>query len=823
MLVSPICALLPLLAGVVVQQSGGSTPDTLTVEQYTRPPRQIENLVRATRRPARLLTNLSPSGELFMLQVSRDFPTIAELARPHYNLAGLRVDPIANRERGSWLRGLDGVEIFDWRTGASKTILAPKGARFTSPTWSPDGSSIALFAHFDSATYLWIIDAKSGTGKQVGKTPALATFVTSPQWTASGEIALVLIPEDRGPAPKKPDAPAGPEVRATDPKKNPQRTYASLLHTPEDAAMLEYFVTGQVAFVSVADGKIRRVGKLAMIRSVDPSPDGKHLIVSTMLKPFSYQVQVSSFGTVREIWDETGKVLAELERRELSEDQGNRGAQREGDSKRSISWRPDGEGLSFLQIEPAPKEGPAPANRADRVMQWLPPFGKEDTKVIYQSQQRISSVAYSADCNTLFLTESSGGKETLYSVTLDSPTQRKVIYERKTEDFYDAPGTLMMRDAPTGISCVRVGPSGQVFLTGTQYSKDPTSEAPRPFLDSVVPGGKRERVWQSPPDRFETVASLLEDDASMLMITGQSPTEPQNSYLWSAASKSARKITNNEDVTPEITAASRLRIQVTRPDGFKFWVNVTLPRWHTEGTKLPAMFWFYPDEYTDQKNYDDSLRTYNKNRFPAMGARSMQFLIELGYAVVEPDCPIVGPAGRINDRYIPDLRNNLYATIDELDRRNIIDRSRLAIGGHSYGAFSTANAMIHTPFFKAGIAGDGNYNRLLTPNAFQNEQRLLWDARETYLTMSPLLWAEQLTGALLMYHGLDDQNVGTSPINSERMFHALEGLGKTAALYMYPYEDHGPVAIETTLDLWARWIAWLEKHVKNAGQKAGSK
>jgi dipeptidyl aminopeptidase/acylaminoacyl peptidase len=193
-------------------------------------------------------------------------------------------------------------------------------------------------------------------------------------------------------------------------------------------------------------------------------------------------------------------------------------------------------------------------------------------------------------------------------------------------------------------------------------------------------------------------------------------------------------------------------------------------------------------------------------------------LITQGYAVVQPDAPIVGPSGRMNDNYVNDLRNNLSAVIDELDRLGYIDRSRLGIGGHSYGAFSTVNAMVHTPFFKAGIAGDGAYNRTLTPNNFQSERRDLWEARDTYLSMSPFLYADHLTGNLLMYLGAEDQNVGTDPTNSLRLLHALQGMGKTAALYIYPYEDHGQVTKETILDQWARFTAWLDLYVKSTGK-----
>ncbi len=233
---------------------------------------------------------------------------------------------------------------------------------------------------------------------------------------------------------------------------------------------------------------------------------------------------------------------------------------------------------------------------------------------------------------------------------------------------------------------------------------------------------------------------------------------------------------------------------------------------------MPAFFWFYPAEFVDQTAYNAPARgggAGGGNNFQSFGTLSKQFLVRLGYVVIENDAPIVGPQGQMNNNYVNDLRNDLSATIDELDRRGLIDRQRLAIGGHSYGAFSTVNAMVNTPYFKAGIAGDGAYNRTLTPNGFQNERRDLWEAPNVYLDMSPFMKADHLTGALLMYHGMHDQNVGTDPINSLRLFHALNGLGKTVALYRYPYEDHGPAARETCLDLWARWAAWLDKYVKN--------
>ncbi|MDB4892493.1 MAG: hypothetical protein JWL61_4348, partial [Gemmatimonadetes bacterium] len=316
---------------------------------------------------------------------------------------------------------------------------------------------------------------------------------------------------------------------------------------------------------------------------------------------------------------------------------------------------------------------------------------------------------------------------------------------------------------------------------------------------------------------FESAAVAVDDDFNRFVVTRETEKVVPNQFLRDRTNGALKPLTDNKDITADVTNMERRTIQVTRFDGKQLWVNITLPPGYRAGTRLPAFFWFYPYEYPDQETYERTKRTLNKHKFPTAGPRSMEIMATQGYAVVQPDIPIFGVAGRLNDNYVTDLRNGLTAVIDELDKQGIIDRGRLGIGGHSYGAFSTVNAMVNLPFFKAGIAGDGNYNRTLTPNGFQSERRDLWEARETYLAMSPFLNADKLQGALLMYHSLEDQNTGTDPSNSVRLFHALQGMGKQASLYMYPYEDHGPLIEETVLDQWGRWVAWLDLYVKNAG------
>jgi len=834
-----------LLFGFAATSWGQSGP--LDTEAYLPAPPQIQSFLDAPRHLNALLGAQSPDGRRFMNLVSAGMPRLVDMAKFHENLAGIQIDTEATRARALTIRGALAIVLTDAQDWTKSRIDAPKGTLISDAEWSPDGSSIAFLANGKDATHLWIADAATGRSRRLSKAPLMATQV---RFAWAGPRHLFYVARVSGAKPPiRAAVAAQPRVQVSDPSKNRLRTYRSLLENTEDQALLEFYLTGQLVQVGL-DGKETLVGKPAMIESIDPAPTAEHVRVTTMLKPFSYIVPASNFGEKEEIWDLQGKPLVELRTRKLSTGGGDTPPP-SNDSRRALAWRPDGNGLSYIAPLEEPRTAPAAparedeqgrgggrfgggapggAPRKEKLVQWSAPFGKDDVKTVFQSDTGLSSVAYSADCQTLYVTESANGTETLYAVDLASPTVRKTIYSYRPTPAAGAtpdqpagppsnsPGTLVTMAGPLGPSVVRR--NGQsVFLRGTQPPADPEKEGPRPFLDRVdLDTSKTTRIWQGAGDAYELLNSFAAPDGSRLLIDRQSPTETPDTYLFENGAR-GRKLTQNVDYAPDITAAKRYRIRVTRPDGFKFWVKVTLPKWHIPGMKLPAMFWFYPSEFTDQAAYDRGDRNYNKNLFPTLGPTNMALLTRLGYAFIEPDCPIVGPTGRMNDYYVNDLRNNLSATIDELERQGFIDRQRLAIGGHSYGGFSTGNALVHTPFFKAGIAGAGNYNRTLTPMSFQSETRSLQEARSTYLDMSSILYAENMTGALLMYCGMLDQNVGTDPINSIRMFNVLESIGKPAALYMYPYEDHGQVAKETIQDMWARWVAWLEKYVDPKPEK----
>ncbi len=810
----------------------------LTEETYVRPNDTIADLVSAPRHLNVTLDNLSPDKTHFLVTRGAGLAKLKDFARPFVNLGEMEFDFKANRSRWFVLNKNIGFGLFNYKTGETKEISAPKGGWVTTPVWSPDGSKIAYYVHFDKETFIYVTDVGTGKSKKITRKAVLPTVSTervrTPQgrvmlsmikWTPdSKQIMTVLIPDDRAPMPEKEPVPSELEVRITGEGENPTPTFRFLLKTPHDRRLLEWLATGQLALIDVDSRKTAKLSEPAMFRNAEFSPDGKHIRAVIFEKPFSYIVPVRNFGTVDVIYDLAGNRIAEVNRTIMKEKYdlfGYRGDSDDEDDteKRDLVWRPDGKGLSFLQKEPKKNGDDNGDNeRKDRVMMWAPPFDTSEPVVVFESENKINSINYSQDCGTLFIIENKNGKRHLYAVYPDQPDKKYTIYKFKSEDIYSDPGDLLTRNGDNGGIAVRMPVSGDyVYLNGTKFSKDPMNVPPIPFVYKInIKTGEKTALFESSDDVYEELLTAADDDLNIIFTSRETPADVPDSYVRNLSDGLLQKLTSNKDYTKAVTGMKRLRFQVERIDGFKFWVRVILPADYKEGTSLPAMFWFYPSEFKDQEDYNYDADEYNKNAYPSTRTRSMEFLATQGYAVVFPDCPIVGPREKWNNNYVPHLRNSLWAVIDLLDSRNYIDRNRMGIGGHSYGAFGTANAMIHTPFFKAGIAGDGNYNRTLTPMTFQREGRTLQEAREVYVNMSPLFWANQLNGALLMYHGADDPNNGTFPINSVRMFHVLNSLGKTASMYMYPYEHHGPAAEETLLDLWARWVEWLDKYVKNA-------
>lgn len=832
--------------------TGGWDPEAIIrTESFVRPPARIAEIL-TTPRVDISFTNQSPDGRWFLRATGVDRSDVSLWGAQHIWLAGLAIDDVANRARSVSVSTRFGMELVDPHTGAIRKLSTPEGASITEPVWSPTGTHIAYIANFPAASYAYLLDVASGKSTRLSDRALLATLVTELRFTPDGrKVIAVLVPSPRASQPTH--GPGGiedgPQVRLTDSKALPQPVHNTLLGDPHDKALLEWHTTGQLALIDIKSRKVQTVGSPAMFRSVDASRDGSYFRVTRMVQPFSYLVPMNSFGSEQEIWDQSGKVVHTLASTPLRE--GGRGGGAGGfagmggrgggaapvdTARRNIQWNPVGDGMLYIQSETIrPGQGSQPAAVETKVVRWNAPFGAGDTTVLYRGGRQLGNVQYSTDGSTMFFNDSGSVVAVRTANTSERYNLGRGVTLGGGGGFGGRGGGAGAQDSTqgqivtrniNGTSFVVLGNSGKsVLLTGTRVpGADWYKAAPRPWIDRFdITTKVRERVLNSDGKKFETFIAPLDNDVTSFLITSESPTIIPDVWLIHGTA-APQKLTSNVDAAPEVSGGIVKRIQVDRPrDGTKFWVTVTLPRDWKPGQLMPGVIWFYPREFASSTDYERSKYGTNINTYPLLpSARpsiSTKLFIAHGYVHIEPDIPIYGDSGRMNDNYTRDLRENLNAVINAVVDSGYVDREKLALAGHSYGAFSTVNAMTLMPDFKAGLAGDGMYNRTLTPFGFQSERRNFFDAQATYLDMSPFLRANQITGALLLYHSFEDQNTGTTIISSQRMFAALQGLGKPAAMYLYHYEDHWFYTYQSDLDLWARWLAWLDIYLKDAGSK----
>jgi dipeptidyl aminopeptidase/acylaminoacyl peptidase len=456
-----------------------------------------------------------------------------------------------------------------------------------------------------------------------------------------------------------------------------------------------------------------------------------------------------------------------------------------------------------------------PQPGTDRLMRLDAPFTGE-AAVVTTSDFQFGDMLWTDAGSKILLLDAYAPRRRQRAWWIDpaQPTPRTVLVDRSTEGVYDDPGTpLQHRVAHRDV--MWTSPDARaIYLAGNGFRAD----GQRPFLDRMdLASGKATRLYESAADVLEPAQALLTPDAKSFVTSRQSNTLVPNYYLRGPKAKNGRKLSDYVDPAPALTASKRVQFTFMRPDSVKLNAEVVLPGSWKPGTPLPTIFWVYPNDYRSAAAASQNRRS--PNRFPSQSPLNPEVLVTQGYAVVYPDIAVVGT----NDRYVEEIRISARAAIEECARRGFTDPQRVGVGGHSYGAFSTANLLAHTDLFRAGTASDGAYNRTLTPFTFQAEERNLWQARETYLQMSPFLYADQIQAPLLLLHNLDDTNVGTNPIQSERMYEAMNGMGKTVSLIEYPFEDHGPAARESVLDYWTRVIEWFDRYVKtDAKPTAGS-
>lgn len=814
-------ALLTLAAAALAAEApatrGGRPARPAESAAWRTPPAVVAGLLAAPRVP-RGVPNLSPDGARMLQPDLRSLLPLATLAEPVEKLAGLEILPGLRANRAALKAAASGFSLIATADGRTVRAALPEGARVGATAWSSRGDRVACALFAEGGAELWIVDAASGAAKKLENVRLQGVPRTSIEWTEDGRAVLaLLVPAGQGEPPAVERVPEGPGLRASTGRATAQRTARDVLKSASDVARFGWYTTSQLALVPVDGGVPRPLGAPAAIVSAAFSPDERWLLVERLALPAPAGFPWYLFPRVTELWPAAGGAPVVLGETPLNERSALASVAPLG--YRDWTWSPDGQALWACSWEDAPGANPGAAVRdtalpppgADRIVKLEAPFTGAPREVA-RAAWPVDGLAFTEDGTKLMVWESYEPRRVERQWWLDpkDPARRATLVLRSSEGAYDDPGRTLTREVRHQ-QVVRTTPDGRaIWRRGDGYR----AGGQRPFLDrSPLDGGRASRVFESAADVLEDPVALLAPDASRIVTLRQSATTPPNYFVRDGRAK-PRALTAFTNPAEALSNVQRQTFQFTRADGVKLNAEAVLPADWKPGTRLPTVFWIYPNDYRSAAAASEN--RLSPNRFPSQSPLNPEVLVTQGYAVVRPDLAIVGT----NDRYVEELRLSAQAAVDACVERGLADRERIAVGGHSYGAFSAVNCLAHTRLFRAGLASDGAYNRSLTPFTFQAETRNLWEARETYLKMSPFFHADRIDAPLLLVHNQDDTNVGTAPMQSDRLFEAMNGLGKTVQLVQYPYEDHSPAAKETVLDYWARALEWFDRHVRNAPPRA---
>lgn len=778
---------------------------------YKQPPKAIQDVLNA---PAIPSTSVSPTRDKIALFEPLRYPPISELAEPMLRLAGSRINP---RTNGQHRQGYSvSVRLKNIADGKETAVVLPPGAKIISPQWSPDGKYIAAGNVTPAGVELWIIDtatAKASKVKNIYVNTAFGGF----DWEDSKTLSALLVPANRGTAPTYQDVtPLEPNIQETSGRSGQIATFQDLLKSPNDEKLYEYYATSQLAVIDVS-GKVREVGSPSIFDDASFSPDGKYILASSIQRPYSYLFPAFRFPKKYEIWDANGKLVKALLDVPLIDNLPAQGVQT---GPRQISWVPV-EPATLVWVEAL--DGGDPRNKAthrDKIMTQAAPFSASATE-LFKLEQRSQGRGYGERDGLMFFYDYNRDtqRRRMFMADYRNPSGVKMIADLNTRDRYNDIGMPVTKTLPNGSTVVRQ--SGDfIFLTGQGASPD----GDRPFLRKMnLKTLETEELFRSGVEEYETFVAFYDDGATQFLTRRESVVNPPNLFLRMTCAKGAlcvpEAITDFKDPTPQLRGIEKRLVKYKRADGVDLSFTLYTPPGYKEGTRLPTVVWAYPLEFTDASTAGQV--SGSTNRFTQIGGISHLFFLLQGYAVLdETTMPVVGDPLTVNDTFVKQVVDSAKAAIDKGAELGVVDPDRVGVGGHSYGAFMTANLLAHSDVFRAGIARSGAYNRSLTPFGFQSERRSFWEAPEMYAKVSPFWYANKINEPILLMHGEADNNQGTYPIQSERMFAAIRGNGGTARLVMLPLESHGYSAKQSVEHTLFEMIDWFDKHVKNAKPRA---
>ena len=777
-------------------------------QDYKVPPDVIRSLIDADPQPT---ISLTKEGDLGLVLFRDGYQSIDELAKDELRIAGTRLDPV--RYTSSRMTYYKSFSLIDIKSGDNISVDFPLNGKFSFFRWSPDEEKVAYTNTTDKGVELWVLDIKSKKSQKVSDR-YINDILNSPfQWYNSNDEILVSLRSNI----KEPNistVPTGPIIQETTDQNAPSRTYQDLIKNKNDEIHFEHYASVELHKMSLNGSS--EIIKKGMIKDYDLSPDQNYLLTKTINKPFSYLVPYYRFPytvSTKNLDNNSIEIIANIPIDEVRP----KGFDATREGIRSVSWRNDlGSELYWVEAN----DGGDPKVKTDHrdiVYTLSSPF-KTQKEELVRTKLRFRNIIWGMG-NEAIMGERLWKNRNEITSLLDTESRsvKKVLFDRQYDDIYSDPGSPVLSPNTFNRNVVEIK-KNSFYMIGQGGSP----EGYRPFLSQLNLKTLESKIlFRSEAPYYERPIKLTGSDSKTLITSRESKSDNPNYFIRNLNSKNSKKITYFENPYKKLEQLKKEVINYKRDDGIDLSsVVYTLESYDPakEG-RLPVLIWAYPREYTSKK-VASQVRT-SPYRFTRISYGSPIFWALRGYAVMaSTEMPIVGFDGdQPNDSFRDQLVMNAKAAIDKISDMGIGDRDRVGVGGHSYGAFMTANLLAHSDLFAAGIARSGAYNRTLTPFGFQREERTYWEAPELYNYMSPFMHADKVNEPLLLIHGEEDNNSGTFPVQSIRFFNAIKGHGGTSKLVMLPKESHGYRAKESILHMLYEMDSWLERYVKNKNVK----
>ena len=778
---------------------------------YQLPPQAIIDLVDAPSTPS---TSIAPDHRAIAFIDNPGLPLLTDLAREELRLGGMRIDPLTNgSSRRSYGTGITLTDI----EGNNKRVVTglPKNPRISNVRWSPDAKHMAFTHTAESHIELWVVNVQNASAHRLTTHLVNDVMGNAFSWSSDNKtIFLTSIPENRGDVPGRPRVAEGPIVQQSIGRRAAVRTYQDMLSDRYDEELFDYYATSQLMWVDL-EGNEGMMGEPAVIWYFSLSPNGEYILINRIHRPYSYIVPFSRFAQTMEVLDLQGRSIYIVEEVPVTDDlpQGF-GATREG--RRSVQWRNDAPATLFWAEA---QDGGDPANEAefrDQLFFLAAPFTADPAPSV-KLELRYAGITWGTDDYALVYESWVRTRRSITSSFNPSEAdgEKSVIFDRSSEDRYNDPGRFQTTTNEYGQSVLLTDRRGRkLYLFGQGASP----EGNRPFVDEFdIRNNEATRLWRSDEPYYEFPVEIIDVNSGLVITRRESNDMHPNFYIRDIRRNRITQITDLPDPFAPLRELHSEMIHYEREDGIPLNGTLYLPPGYDKDNDgpLPTLLWAYPREF---KSADAAGQVSGSPfSYTRVGATSPVLLATQGYAVLNnASFPIVGEGDKEpNDTFVEQLVANAEAAVNKLIEMGVTDPNRVAVSGHSYGAFMTANLLAHSNMFAAGIARSGAFNRTLTPFGFQFEERTFWDNPDLYLRMSPFTYAHQIETPLLIIHGADDNNSGTFPMQSERLYDAMRGHGATVRLVMLPHEGHGYRARESALHMHWEWLQWMDRYVKN--------